>query len=94
MEKVCCIISYAMEIRYIAVKTAKKVLILSQKNGYSDQKKENTFDEDITSDAYYESDYDSHYDSDWSMNNPEECAEAFNLAAQVIEDMENKSMKL
>ena len=49
--------------------------------------------ENITSDAYYDSDYDSHYDSDWSMNNPEECAEAFHAAAQMIEDMENESMK-
>ena len=69
------------------------VLILSQKNGYLDQKRENTFDEDITSDAYYDSNYDSHYDSDWSMNNPEECAEAFHSAVNMIEDMDNDSMK-
>ena len=73
----------------------QEVLILSQKNGYLDQKKEYTFDEDITSDVYYDSDYDYvsnyDYDSDWSMNNPEECAEAFHAAAQMIEDMEKEN---
>ena len=84
----------------------QEVLILSQKNGYLDQNKEKTFDEDIMSDVYYDShlrDYDSNwsvseydsnynYDSDcWSMNNPEECAEAFHAAAQMIEDMEKET---
>ena len=45
------------------------------------------------SDVYYDSKCD--YDSDcWSMNYPEECAEAFHASAQMIEDMENESMKL
>ena len=67
----------------------QEVLILSQKNGYLDQTKEKTFDDDIMSDVYYDSDCD--YDSDWSINNPEECAEAFHAAAQMIEDMEKEN---
>ena len=71
----------------------QEVLILSQKNDYLDQKKESAFDEGITSDAYYDSHYDSHYDSDWSMNNPEECVEAFHSTVKMIEYMDNESMK-
>ena len=87
-------------------KDCQEVQILSQKNGYLDQHKEKTFDDDIMSDVYYDShlrdyysnwsvsEYDSnyYYDSDcWSMNTPEKCAEAFHAAAQMIEDMEKET---